>query len=157
MSFSHGFSMNTGRNLCCYNIYTDFYAKNFIMIYYCSSPSSGNLLLLHPSSPLGLIALSFSTGWAGGESGREGNVAERWIWRSARSAKGGRHLMFTSYAPPHVSQGAFLLAYLVCRPARKDTPHRWEFYSSCISPHFLLIISKKAKESHFLFKKLQIW
>ena len=141
-------------------------------------PSNGSLLLLHPSSPLGLIALSFSSGWAGGESGRVGNEAER----------SGSRPGWPKGAPPHVSQGAFLLAYLVCRHARKDTPHRWEFYcfstpllaprndcwhglglcccstpyqgefcSSCIGPYFLLIISKKDKKARFLFLNLQIW
>ena len=110
-------------------------------------PSNGVLLLLHPSSLLGLIALSFSSGWAGGESGRVGNVAKRG-------------------APPHVrfigatsrfSRCSSSSVYLVYRRARKDTPYRWEFYSSCIGPYFLLIISKKDKKAHFLFLNLQIW
>ena len=137
-------------------------------------PSNGVLLLLHPSSLLGLIALSFFSRWV-------------WVGNQAVDPVGQRG------APPHLrfiraTSRFSSSAYLVCRHARKDTPHRWEFYcfstpllaprndcwhglglcccstpyqgefcSSCIDPYFLLINSKKDKKARFLFLNLQIW
>ena len=70
MSFSHGFSMNTGRNLCCYNIYTDFYNKKKSMSSSSFFPSNGVVLAASPIISLGTnCALIFLEVSLGGESG----------------------------------------------------------------------------------------
>ena len=91
-SLSHGFSMSIGRNLCCYNIYTDFYNKKEVNVFFFLFSIKRQFAAPSPIISLGtncaLIFLGVSRRGIrqGGECGKKGGATSCSLHR--------RHLTF---------------------------------------------------------------